>query len=224
MTRKTEGPDNDPDLSKEEKILLLIDQKADLSEEIAQVIMEEPQLLDTVLQSIYSETGRVKFRCAKILKIISLKKPEILMEHWNFFVNLLESENKIILWNALDIIANLTAVDQEHKFDDVYPHYYKFLEDESMVTAAHVVENSDQIITNRPDLEGEITLKLLDINKIPRDGECADILSGKALGVFDKHYKSIDDKKKVLEFALNASQSKRNATKIRADKFMKKHD
>jgi hypothetical protein len=224
MDRETDGSDNDPDLSKEEKILLLIDQKADLSEEIAQVIVEEPQILDMILKSINCETARVKFRCAKIIKIISTKKPEILMEHWNFFTNLLESENKIILWNALDIIANLTAVDHEHKFDDVYIQYYKFLEDDSMVTAAHVVENSDQIINNRPDLEEKITLKLLNIDKIPRDGECADILSSKALGVFDKHYISIDDKKQVLEFALKASQSKRNATKIRADKFIKKHD
>ncbi|HTX61144.1 MAG TPA: hypothetical protein VMC48_02440 [Methanobacterium sp.] len=207
----------------EEEITILIDQKADLSEEISHTIIDEPQLLETILKGVSSETARVRFRSAKILKIISTKNPELLIEHWDFFIGLLDSDNKIILWNALDIIANLTLIDID-RFDKIYPRYYHFLEDESMVTTAHVVDNSATIISNHPKLEEEITQKLLNMNEVPRSGECHDILSGKVLTAFDSYFQSIKDKKTVLEFAHNASQSKRNATKVRADKFIKKYE
>ncbi len=210
-------------LTQSDKILILMDQKADLSEDAAEVVIEKPELLETILEGISSETTRVKFRCAKILKIISNIKPEILISHWDFFINLLDADNKIILWNALDIIANLTSVDYEHKFDDVYQRYYKFLEDESMVTAAHVVDNSGKIVDSRPDLQNEITQKLLNINTIPRDGECLDILSGKTMLVFDKYYDSIENKDQVMAFAGKQMESERNTTKVKAQRFLKKH-
>ena len=210
-------------LTREDKILILIDQKADLSEDIAKVVIEEPKLLETIIDGVSSETARVKFRCAKILKMISEKQPEILISKWDFFINLLDSDNKIILWNALDIIANLTSADQKHRFDGIYQRYYQFLEDESMITAAHVVDNSDKIVENRPDLENKITKKLLNIKTTPRDGECHDILSGKVILVLEKYYDTIKDKEEVIAFTKEQSESQRNATKIKAQKFLKKH-
>jgi len=211
------------DLSQGEKITLLIDQKADLTDDISQVILEAPELLDTVFKGVSSSTPRVKFRCAKILKIISVKQPILLIPSWDFFINLLDSDNKIILWNALDILANLTSADRDHKFDKIYQRYYKFLEDESMVTAAHVVENSAVIASNRPDLQKKITEKLLKINNIPRDGECNAILSGKVIQTFENYFDAIEDKEEVIKFAREQNKSERNATKLKAHKFIKKH-
>ena len=211
-------------LSQEEKIILLLDQKADLSDDISQVVIEEPELLDTIFNGVSSPVTRVKFRCAKILKLISAKQPELLTSHWTFFINLLDSDNKIILWNALDIIANLTSKDPEHNFNEICSRFYKFLEDDSMVTAAHVIDNSAIIVSNRPDLQSKITQKLLNIREIPRTGECHDILSGKAIQTMDSYFDDIDDKKTVIEFARKASHSDRKATREKAEKFLKKHD
>lgn len=210
-------------MKQDEKIINLIDQKADLSEDIAEAVIKTPKLLDTIMEGVSSSTSRVKFRCAKILKMVSLSQPELLLPHWDFFINLLNSENSIILWNALDIIANLTSVDKEHKFDEVYPRYYQFLEAESMVTAAHVVDNSAKIAANRPDLQNEITIKLLNLNEIPREDECQAILSGKAIRVFDNYFDLINNKDEIIDFAKDQSTSQRNATKVKAQKFLKKH-
>jgi len=217
------APEKKKELFTDEKIILLLDQKEDLSDDISQIVMGEPELLDTIFNEVSSKTARVKFRCAKILNLISAIQPELLISHWNFFINLLDSDNKIILWNALDVIANLTKQDPERKFDQIYQHYFKFLEDDSMVTAAHVIENSTVIISNRPDLQDEITKKLLKIRDIPRTEDCHDILSGKALQTMDSYYDNIDDEKAVIEFALKTKESKRNATRVKAEKFLKKH-
>jgi hypothetical protein len=216
-------PEQKNDLSQEEKIVLLIDQKADLSDDLSQVVIEKPELLDTIFNGVSSKTPRIKFRCAKILKIISAKKPELLIPHWDFFINLLKSDNKIILWNALDILANLTSKDQDHKFDEIYNLYYEFLEDDSMVTATHVIENSSIIASNRTDLQEDITLKLLNINAIPRDGECNAILSGKAIQAFENYFDASENKEEILNFAREQIKSSRNATKLKAQNFIEKH-
>jgi hypothetical protein len=220
----TEDGENLNHVDSEDYILNLIHQKADISNEIAQIIIDEPKLLKVVFKGVFALTARIKFRSAKILKIISLKDPELLIPHWDFFVDLLDTDNSIILWNDLDVIANLTAADQENMFDDIFQIYYQFLEDESMVTAAHVVDNSAKIAKNRPELQTKITKKLLMVGEIPRDGECQDILSGKAILVFDKYFSSIDNKEEVISFTKKQSTSQRNATKVKAEKFLKKHE
>lgn len=205
------------------EILNLIDQKADFCDEIAEIIMEKPELLKVIFTNVSSKIARAKFRSIKILKIISMKQPQLLMPHWNFFIKLLESDNSIILWNVLDVIANLTSVDEEHKFDEIFQRYYQFLEDDSMVTAAHVVDNSSIIAINRPDLQEKITDKLLLVDEKSRDGECQEILAGKAILAFDKYFDPTKNKDKIISFAKKHTTSQRNATKAKAEKFLKKH-
>ncbi len=200
----------------------LIDQKADFSDDVAQNIIENPYLLPVIFEGISSDTSRVKFRSAKVLKIISEKEPELLYPHMNFLMTLLDTVNNIILWNVLDMIANLTNVDEDHLFDGIFEKYYKFLEEGSMVTAAHVVDNSAKIVVNRPDLENQITKKLLSVDKISLDGECKDILSGKAISVFNNYFYEIEDKNEVITFIENKLTSRRNSTRVKAEEFLKK--
>jgi hypothetical protein len=208
---------------KESGLTKLMDQKEDPSKEVAQKVIENPQLLSVLLEGIFSSTTRLRFRSAKILRIISSKNPEMLYPHLDYFLELMESENNIIKWNALDIIANLTGVDKEHRFDEIFEKYYHLLQDDSMVTAAHVVDNSAKIASNRPDLQEKITAELLKVDKIPRDGECQNILSGKAILTFDSYFDEIEDKDAVISFVESKRDNPRNATKVKAEKFLKKN-
>lgn len=209
-------------MNKESDILNMTQKKGDFSDQVALQIIAESELLPVILEGVSSPIPRVKFRSAKILRIISLKAPELLYPHWDFFIDLLDSDNSIILWNTLDVIANLTSVDSEHRFDEIFPRYYQFLEDDSMVTAAHVVDNSTNIVINRPDLQDKITETLLKVDKIPRDRNCQDILAGKTILAFQNYFDLIKDKDEVISFAEEQTTSQRNATKIKAEKFLKK--
>jgi hypothetical protein len=93
-----------------------------------------------------------------------------------------------------------------------------------MVTAAHVIENSSIISSDRPDLQEDITLKLLNINAIPRDGECNAILSGKAIQAFENYFDASENKEEIINFAREQSKSSRNATKLKAQNFIEKHE
>jgi hypothetical protein len=79
------------------------------------------------------------------------------------------------------------------------------------------------IASNRPDLQKEITEKLLKIRDIPRTRECYDILSGKAIETFESYFDAIDNKEEVLNFAREQDKSERNSTKLKAQKFIKNH-
>lgn len=56
---------------------------------------------------MYSSNPKVKFKSAKILTLVSRNDPKKLYPKIDFFIDLMDSENSILKWNAIDVIANL---------------------------------------------------------------------------------------------------------------------
>ena len=83
---------------------------------------------------------------------LSEKHPDKLYPYMDRFIALLDSKHRILTWNAMAIIANLTAVDVDRKFDAIFDKYYSYLGNEYMVTVANVVANSAKIASNKPYL------------------------------------------------------------------------
>jgi hypothetical protein len=142
----------------------------------------------------------------------------------DFFIKLLAHENNIIKWNAQDVIANLTTVDRKDKFNKIFSKYYKGLYDDSMVTAAHVVDNSGAIALAKPKLQIRITNELLNIDETQHSTECKNILKGKAILSFEKYYEQVKNKDQILKFVKKELKNKRPATKKKAEKFFKKYN
>jgi hypothetical protein len=97
---------------------------------------------------------------------LSAEHPEKLYPYFDSFTTLLDSKYRILTWNALAIIANLTQVDTDNKFDAIFDNYYSFLENEYMVTVANVVSNSGKIALAKPHLIPKITEELLKVQDI----------------------------------------------------------
>lgn len=205
------------------KILDELAQKEDLSEKIAEKAIREPDVIQDLLEGITSEITRVKNRSIKILRTISSKKPELLYYHWGIFLSLMRGDDTILKWNAIDIIANLTPVDSYSKFNKIFDEYYDMIDDETMITAAHVVDNSGKIALAKPEFRTEITELLLNVENDPRESaECTDILLGKTILALDQYYGCIEDKNKVIEFVKRRLKNRRSATRKKAEKFVKK--
>ena len=200
-----------------------LNQKEDHSKGMAEKATKDPQLISILLNMVHSDITRVKFRSIKVLNIVSGRNPEILYPHVDFFIELLDNVNKVILWNAMDILANLSAVDSQKKMEDIFEKFYGFLSDESMITAGHVVDNSWKIAKFKPQYQKKITDNLLELESIPRDHECRSILLGKAILSFDKYFDEIQDKEEVISLVKRQLDSPRNATKVKAERFLKKH-
>ena len=207
-------------------ILEKLGKKEIKAEDIAKNVIKDPGLLPEIFNGISSENPRIKFKSAKMLRVISEKNPEILYSKMDFFINLLNSSNKILKWNAIDVIGNLTSIDSKNKFDKIFKKYYSFLSAESMITVSHVVDNSGKIAKARPHLTQKITNELLKIEKIPTrphlTQECKNILLGKAILAFGMYFDQIENKDNVISFVKRQLNNTRNATKVKAEKFLRK--
>jgi len=190
-------------------------------ETLANEAMRDPALVPEILKGIYSPIPRVKFGCAKTLNILSDRRPEILYPEFEFFAGLLDSDNKIIKWNAIDVLANLTRVDDKERFEKLFSKYYGFLDDNVMISAAHVIDNSGRIARAKPQLAGRITDELLKAEGTERDPECRNILLGKAISAFQDYFDLVEKKDEVMFFARGQLSNTRNATKAKARDFLK---
>lgn len=204
-------------------ILNAIAKKETENEEVAEKTMKNPELLPELLAGINSTNPRIRFESAKVLRIISRRKPEMLYSRMEFFVNLLDSENNILKWNAMDIIANLAKVDSRDEINRLFKKFFGYLYEGSLITAGHVIDNSGKIALSKPELQDEITKELLKVEEIPLPTEeCRNILLGKTITAFQVYFDRIKNRQKVVSFVKRQLNNSRNATKAKAERFLVK--
>jgi hypothetical protein len=183
-------------------------------------------LIPLLLQGVDHEKANVRYGCATALVALSENHPEELYSHFDFFVSLLDSKYRILKWTALAIIANLTKVDEDKKFDGVFDDYFSFLNDKNMVTVANVVGNSGVIALAKPYLIPRITDELLDVKDLSLTPhlteECKRVIAQHAIKTFDLFFDKVDQKKKVLSFVKAGLESSRVKHRKAAEAFIKK--
>ena len=197
------------------------------SADIAEQVMEHPDLLGELLNGVSADDAKARFGSAKALRVISEKNPQLLYPHMPFFADLLDSKNNILKWTAIDIIGNLTAADTDDAFKRLFEKYYSYLHEGSLITAGHVVDTSGSIALSKPDLIGKITERLLTVDEVPLPTpECRNILVGKAIRAFEVYFDRIEsqDRNRVLSFVRRHLHNSRNATRTRAKKFLAKFE
>lgn len=205
-----------------QKILDEIGKKQSGAEDLADKVLRNPDLLPEILKGISSADPRIKFTSAKILRIISEKNPKTLYPKMGFFVDLLDSENNILKWIAIDVIGNLPSVDAENKFDALFKKFYGLLSDESMITAGHVIDSSGKIVRAKPYLQGKITKELLKVEETQyKTSECRNILLGKVILSFSQYIDRAKNKEEMISLVKRQLNNSRRATRAKAEKFLK---
>jgi hypothetical protein len=202
--------------------------KSITKEELLQKVEQNFDLLPEVLQGTSSSKAAIRYGCAKVLMDLSEKHPEKLYPYMDDFIKLLNSKYRILTWNALAIIANLSRVDEDKKFDAIFDKYYDLLDDEYMVTVANVVGNSAKIALAKPYLVQRITAKLLavqDISVTPHlTEECKRVIAQQTIKSLDGFFDKIEAKAKVISFVKRQLNSPRVSLRKEAQSFLKKWD
>jgi hypothetical protein len=213
----------------ENELLQRLVDKSMTKEELLRKVKQDFNLLPKILDGVASSRATTRYSCAKVLKDLSEEYPEELYQHMNSFIELLDSKYRILTWNAMAIIANLSKVDKDGKFDAIFSKYYSFLNDDYMVTVANVVGNSSKIALAKPYLIPKITddlLKVENISTTPRlTEECARVIAEKAIKSFSLFFDKIQDKKsqqKVLSFVERQLDSSRMTLRKAANNFLDK--
>ena len=125
-------------------------------------------------------------------------------------------------------LSNLASMDKDNRFADVYERYFSLLQSDSMITASNAVRNAWKIIAANPDLEGDVTSRLLRItentyyDKGQPSPECKNILYGHVLYCFEQYFATSANKERILAFAAEAAGNSRKATARQAEAFLRK--
>nr|MDO8098605.1 hypothetical protein [Candidatus Njordarchaeota archaeon] len=191
-------------------------------EGIAEKALKDGKLLSQVMEGISSDKARIKYGSAKVLRIIGERNPDALYPKWDFFVDMLNSENTFLKSDAVFILGHLSKVDSENKFETVFDKLYKLLDDESMITAANLVGISKVIAKAKPELQSIITARLLSIDGTHHGSECKNVIKGHVITTLDTYFEDSKDKKKILDFVKKELKNTRPATRKKAEAFLKK--
>jgi hypothetical protein len=192
----------------------------DIDPEIfAKKVIKTPNLINQYLDGLLSKNETYRYNCFKILNIISEKKPNILYPHWNFFIDHLRSDNDYHKMSAVLIIANLTSIDSENRFENIFNDFYENLKSKKTIVPIYIVKSLGKIVNFKPPLEEKITDLLLDIENI-YPGKQIELVKSSVIESFSAFYDKAQKKDEILRFVKNQLESESPKTRKSAKEFL----
>ncbi|HEX7320319.1 MAG TPA: hypothetical protein VF399_08180 [bacterium] len=177
------------------------------------------------LKDLSSSDPKIKYGCAKALVATARENPRRLYPHIEFFIDLLDSENQILKWTAIDIVGCLIKADKEKKAGRLLGRLCGFLNAGKLITAGHAVSALAEIAQVKCEYRGRITRKLLKVEHYDYDTvECRNIALGKVILALETFYDDLGMKEKqaAREFVKRQTTNSRHATGKKAEEFLKK--
>jgi hypothetical protein len=173
---------------------------------------------------LLSAEPKIKYPRAKNLISLAREKPAEIYPNLGSFVELLDSENKILKWTAIDIIGALARVDNAKTIDKLMGRLFGLLSAGNMITAHHVITALTDIALAKPEYKAEITSELLRVEHYHYDtDECRNITIGKVILAISTYFDELEDKEATFEFVGRQTKNTRNATRKKAEQFLRKY-
>ena len=88
-------------------------------EGLAQDAITNEELFQELLRGARSKDDTTRQNSFKSLQIIAEANPQFLYSEWDYFQEMLSSPNNYHKFIAIYILASLTSVDDNKKFDDI---------------------------------------------------------------------------------------------------------
>lgn len=190
------------------------------AKELAKKTVKEKELLPELLQGILSKEDKTRYTSFKALMFICEQQPDLLYPYWDHFASLLDRESTHSKYIACYLLASLTAVDADGKFEEIFDKYYSLLDDKSIIPAAHVARNSSKIVKAKPKLEPRITGRLLRIDETHHKPGHRELIKGEAIAAFNEYFEVATDREKIAEFVKEQTKSKSPKARKNAKDFL----
>lgn len=191
--------------------------------DIAKLAMAEPDVLFAITKGVTSKEDVFRYNCFLVLSQIVEDSPGLLYAHWVYFEQLLDSPNAYHRSIAVRMLAGMTPVDNEKRFEAIFDHYYMLLNDEKVMVSRFLVQSSSKIIKAKPSLSQKITLKLLDVDKTCHTQSRIDLICADIIEFLNNVYDDYAEQEKICAFVRrqlgNSSPKARKAASI----FLKTH-
>jgi hypothetical protein len=201
--------------------LARIRQAASNPPQLARKAIRNPHLFPELAEGLKADKPRVKYGCAKALRIISGQRPDLLYPHFDFFVRLLDHENKILQWDATFILSHLARVDTDRKFTAIFARYFSPIPGPVMITAAHAIQGGARIAQAKPRLADRIAAEVLKVATARyQTPECRNVAIGHAIVALGAILPLLRHPTPAVQFVRKQIRNRRPATRKKAEQFL----
>ena len=188
---------------------------------LARRAMRHAASLENVLKGLNAREARVRFGCAKALRLISEQRPDLLYPHFDFFVRLLDHDNKIFQWEGARVLSRLVRVDAEDRFEAIFDKYFAPVGGPIMITAANVIRGGALVALAKPRLAGRIAREIMKIARARyQTPECRNVAIGHAILALGELFDLLQNPAPVIRFVRNQTRNPRPATRKKAEQFL----
>jgi hypothetical protein len=199
-----------------------LDKKSIDIKAIAKKALKDGALLAELLDNLWSKKETIRYNSHKVLALISEEHPETLYSSWDYLVKFLDSDNTYHKLSAVILLANITSVDRDNRFQKIFNKFYSLLDDRSFITAAYVSGASGKIALAKPELQTKITNRLLRIDETHHQQERKDLAKANIIEAFEQYYDQTRNKKKIVEFVEKQLYCKSPKTRKKAKEFLER--
>ncbi len=197
----------------------------ELREKLCRRVVRSPERLEDVMSGLEHDSLAVKYGCSSLLRMISDRKPEMLVDHWKEFTKQLESETSYLRWDAISIVANLAGAVNKRRLDTILERYLEPIQGPVLVTAANTIGAAARLAERQPKVASEVVDGILQVGRAKyATPDCKDIAIGQAITALGSIYGQLDDPARVLRFVRRQRDNKRAATQAKAERFLDRHE
>lgn len=174
-----------------------------------------------LINGLHVQKAKVRYGCAKALRVIVDEAPALLYPYFDSFAALLCSSNNLFKWEAAYLLARLAGVDRHHKLEEVWEQYFARIIGPGMITAANIIKGGSRIAQSRPDLADSVVTEILRAEHGHYETtECYEIVCGHAFKALAKLVDLVSDPTPLFEFAERHLNSTRPATRKAAETLL----
>jgi hypothetical protein len=166
-------------------------------------------------------SGAARLEAGKALAVTAARDPTRVYPHFDHIAALLDSDCKIVRWNALQIIASLAATDRARKIEAILDRYLAFVQGGDLISAANAIRGAARIAACQPALVDRIVSAILGAEHATfRTAECRNVAIGEALDAFAVLGPAVCRRADVAAFTGRATANPRGAVAKRARRLL----
>jgi len=211
-------------MNTKEMIEKIAEKEFDLNEFVQLAINDENARNEIVHQMLSNSAIMVYYHCYYVVNRASQKLPDMFYPYWGEIAKLLHHENSYHRDFAVEIIGNLTKVDQENRFAVIEDAYYGIINDEKFMTGNCCVKNLLKIYRHKVEQRARVIETLLDIdNRCDYTEKQKGVLKADVLEIFDEVYEEAPRRDEINEFIKAEVNCISPKTKKKAKELIKKY-
>ena len=197
----------------------------DINEFVQLAIENEYARNEIVHQMLTNSAIMVYYHCYYVVAKASQKRPEIFYPYWCEIAGLLHHKNSYHRDFAIEIIGNLTRIDQENRFAKIEDNYFGIINDEKFMTGNCCVKNLLKIYRHKPEQRKRVIETLLDIdNRCNYTEKQKGVLKADVLEIFDEVYEEAPERDQINEFIRAEINCISPKTRKKAKELVRKYD